>query len=112
MNKLIFFIGICALFVSCKEKEHYESVPKALIPKEKMIDLITNLTILESTYQAKYVQVTRYSWLLQQEADSLFKANGITRQQYDESLTYYNKQHEEMVEMYQEVKTKLQAVPN
>lgn len=107
--KILIAIAVVFSFASCKEKTSLSyPKPENLIEREQMIGILTELSVVEAGYQVKYIQVTRYSYLLQQDADSIFKVFGTDKQAYDESMTYYTHHQEEMLEIYQAVKVNLE----
>jgi hypothetical protein len=53
----------------------------------------------------KYIQVSRYSSLIDQQADSLFRALGTDKKSFEESIEYYTRHQEDLVEIYQQVKS-------
>lgn len=109
MKRFLLIIGIVSVLVSCKGSiSGFYPEPDNLLSKEEMVDILTELAIIESAYQMKYVQVTRYSKVLQQDADSIFRAFKADRHTFEESMTYYGYHQEELIEIYQYVKANLE----
>jgi hypothetical protein len=104
--KFSVFIAFFLVFTACSEKasESYPE-PDNLLEKEEMVEILTELTFLESAYQVKYIQVSRYSSLIDQQADSLFRALGTDKKSFEESIEYYTRHQEDLVEIYQQVKS-------
>ena len=95
--------------VSCSEKASVSyPEPDNLLKKEVFVEILTELTFLESAYQVKYIQVTRYSNLLQQQSDSIFKVFKTDRNVFEENMDYYTHHQEQLVEIYQLVKANLE----
>ena len=106
------FLSIVLLvitLISCQRSEgDIEEKPKNFLDKNKMINILTELTVLESTYQLKYIQASRFSYLMQKDADSLFQVFKTDSKTFDENMIYYNSNPGELAEMYAEVKKKLE----
>ena len=101
-------IGIIALIIaSCSGQIERLPKPDNLIPKEKMIDVLTDLTKLEGLVQNKYGQVSRYYRVMTASGDSLLKVHYVNRKQFEESMDYYGSRQEEMAAMYDEVLERL-----
>lgn len=94
---------------SCGEKVSVSyPEPDQLIEKVEFVEILTELTFLESAYQVKYVQVTRYSHLLQQQSDSIFRVFKTDRNSFEESMEYYAHHQEQLAEIYELVKANLE----
>ena len=88
--------------MSCNEGIQYPDAPKDLIPREKMIHLLKEISILESGIQDAYPGVNRFHKTMIRSVDSLFKAEGVTSEQYEQSMDYYSARQSEMAKMYDE----------
>lgn len=94
---------------SCSEKASVSyPEPDSLLGKEEFVEILTELTFLESAYQIKYIQVTRYSNQLQQQSDSIFKVFKTDRNVFEENMDYYTHHQEQLAEIYQLVKANLE----
>ena len=82
--------------------------PQDLISTKEIVPIITEISIVEGAYQLKYVQVSRYSTLLESAIDSVLKVNNISRDRYDRSMKYYSYNQVELREIYVEVKKELE----
>lgn len=107
--KFLAFI-LCLVLIAACGRESVDKFPEPdnLVEKEQLIPVLTDLSIIESVYQVKYIQVSRYSTLLQREADSIFQKYNITREDYENSMEYYSHNQEEMLEIYQQVKKNIE----
>ncbi|MCO5259039.1 MAG: DUF4296 domain-containing protein [Crocinitomicaceae bacterium] len=112
--KLFYILIICLGFVACKSEGKYQAdkVPSVLLSKDQMTDILTDLTILESAYQNKYIQVSRYSYLLIKDADSIFLKHGTNKLVFDENMVYYSSGIEDLATIYQEVKNRIENLRN
>lgn len=96
-----FFIAL--LFASCSPGVARREAPDNLIKKDKMVEVLTELMKLEGHVSVKYVQVSKYSDLMKASADSLFKAEGVSAKQFEESYEYYAHQQKDLSKMYEQV---------
>lgn len=100
---------ILAGMASCQiDYSDVYSEPDELLTSEQMVDILTELSVVEAAYQAKYIQVSRFSSLLQKEADSIFTTFKTNRTVFEENMTYYGYEREELREIYQQVKVNLE----
>jgi heterodisulfide reductase subunit A-like polyferredoxin len=107
MKNFIYLLSLLFLF-SCAEEVPDMPTPKKFISKGKMIDLLTEIMELESRAQTKYVQLSNYSEILEKEVDSILISKGYSSLVFEENMNYYGSRQDEMIEMYEEVKKKLQ----
>jgi len=98
----LFFIAIILIAASCKDKVIEK--PKNLIERDKMIDMIYDLAILEAakaqtsgTYQ--YPKTTQF-------LKEKYKIDSLT---FAQSTQYYASDMKEYKKMYDEVKERLNA---
>lgn len=98
-----YWIIIALFLASCSPGADRKEAPDNLIPKEKMVDVLTELMKLEGHAEAQYIQVTRYDKLIIASADSLFKAKGISSKQFEASFEYYAHQQSDLEKIYNEV---------
>lgn len=82
--------------------------PENLLDKERMTDVLTELSIIEAAYQMKYIQVSRYSSVLLQDADSVFRVFNTDKDAFDASMDYYGHHQQELAEIYQAVKVNIE----
>lgn len=108
--RLVFCITISlALLSSCAENVPDMPKPKTMIPKEKMISLLTEVMILENRAQTKYVQLSSYNKPLEKAVDSVLVSKGYSSAIFEQNMDYYGSRQEEMVEIYEQVKQQLIA---
>jgi|GEM_PF-3059119 len=104
------FISVLGLCLSACGNEPFEYVvekPANLMPKEKLIDVLTEVTIIEAAHQMKYIQVGRYSTILQNECDSLFKEKNTDKEAFEASMRYYSLQIKVMKKIYESVNNEI-----
>ncbi len=98
--KLIAAILFLFTIVGCSQHIEETPRPKNLIPKEKMVVIITELTKLESHIQATYRSVDRFHKVMTDSGDSLLHAHGVNNEQFESSMEYYGSRQDEMMAIY------------
>lgn len=107
--RFLSIILLVMILISCQRSEAVvEEKPQNFLDKNKMINILTELTVLESTYQMKYIQASRFSYLMQKDADSIFHVFKINGKIFEENMTYYNSNPGELAEIYADVKKKIE----
>lgn len=99
---LLFFLQ------SCNDGLKGLEEPDNLIPKEQMIDVMTEMLILEGHIQTTYSTVNRYYKVMTASGKAYLKTQHITEKQYEESFIYYNSRHEEYKVMLDTIMERLQ----
>ena len=77
--------------------------PDNLVPREEMVDVLTELMKLESAIQIKYVTIDKYHNAIKVSGDSLLNVKGISYDQFEKSMEYYASRQDEMIGIYSEV---------
>jgi hypothetical protein len=106
------FLLTLGLFACKPTVEVGAEKPEILLTKEQMVAVLTDLTIMESVYQQKYIQVPRFSYLMIKEADSILKKHGTSQLVFDANMNYYSADLEALESIYQQVKRNLIAQQN
>ncbi len=103
MNK-IFFIVIFIVFLSCESRTKYEK-PKDLIPKDQMIDLLTDMHIINGVTGIKNkdgLKANNYISLL-------YEKYQIDSTRFASSNLYYTSKISEYEKMFKEVKKRIEG---
>jgi hypothetical protein len=98
MRKIMSFLVILMLFSSCKE-EAVEK-PDRLIEREKMVDIMYDLAILEGV---KYQNPTSMVTYTINPAQYIYKKYKIDSLQFAQSNVYYASNYEEYKDVFDEV---------
>lgn len=106
--KLITAVVLLSLSSCAFEPKQFE-IPKDLIPKDSMILIMHDMSLVESYIHQKYVQLERYALLLRMSGDSLLQDYGMNRERYERSMEYYGKNPKEYMEIFDSVIAKLEA---
>jgi hypothetical protein len=104
------FLGIFLLVIlqSCNSELHGLDKPDDLIPKDKMIVLMTDMLVLEGHIQTTYSTVNRYYKVMSASGRHYLKTKHISEKQYEDSFVYYTSKHEEYKLMLDKVMENLQ----
>lgn len=102
-------ILLLGLSTACSRGIKRPDAPEDLVPRDKMINVLTEMVKLEGHVQNRYQQVTKYYKVMVNSGDSLLKAHNLSKEQFESSMDYYAARQDEMTEMYQEVMEKLNS---
>lgn len=108
MIRIFPILFLLFIFPSCNDGLEGLKEPDNLIPKEQMIDVMTNMLILEGHIQTTYSTVNRYYKVMSASGKAYLKTQHITEKQYEESFIYYNSRHEEYKIMLDKIMERLQ----
>lgn len=106
--KLLTYIVFILAMVGCTD--HIPPLPKPdnCISKQDMTEVLKEIMLVESHVQIKYIQLPKYYEMMAKTGDSILKSRGFTEEQFKNSLDYYGSKQEEMIEIYNDVISKLQ----
>ena len=101
-------IALLIVLQSCNSELHGLKKPDHLIPKDQMIDLMTDMLILEGHIQTTYSTVNRYYKVMTASGRYYLKSKHVTEKQYEESFVYYTSTYEDYKQMLDKVMENLQ----
>ena len=102
---ILLLIALCISGIACKRQweDNKAQKPKDLIPRDKMVAVLTDFHLIESALlysQYKVVNVkTQGSFYYKKILDKYH----ITKDQFDRSLDYYSYHLKELESMYEEI---------
>lgn len=111
LRKGLFLFLIFSL-ASCRDEVKGFSSGDNLIPRDTMVMLIKDMTLLESHVQMKYIQVNRYHKTMKKSGDAVLKKYQISPERYESSMNYYGSHQEEMQSIYAQVLDSLNRMSN
>lgn len=91
-KKYLVLIILSIVIVSCNNTN---DPPKNLIPHDKMALIITDLTLLEATYNTKLIRIDNKKELMQKYSNEIFEKHQVTEDTFDKSYDYYINNSEE-----------------
>lgn len=101
-------IACCMLLLlGCKSEIERIPEPENLIPRDTMVMVLGDLTVLEAHITNKYPTVTVFKDLMKKSGDDLLKKYNISFKRLDESMNYYGSRQEEMQSIYTEIQDSL-----
>ena len=103
MNNLLSTFFILILLCSCSSQE--ETFPEHLIKKEQMVDIIAEIELTQAFIKLK----TAHTDSINQEVlyQNVFERFSVTKKKFNESLTYYASDPEQLEFIYDQVIIKL-----
>ena len=101
------YINLLLLFflLSCGDKD---AKTKEIIEKEKMIDILEEVFVLETYYQSTYGATNQNINALDSSVFLVLKKFGVTKTNFDSSFGYYSKNIAELQEMQTEIMERLE----
>jgi hypothetical protein len=97
-KKLSVLIGVFMMLLSCKQ----EKLPAGIIEKEKMINLLVDMQIVDA-YLNQVANVDTMLLQAKSRYTYIFKKHAIDSVKFSRSLNYYSLRSIELNEMYQTV---------
>lgn len=88
MKYSIYFLAL--FFFSCGNQEDEINIPDSIVEKGDLISMIVELEILEAHYQRQFSRVDLYRNSLDSSSQLIFEDHGVTKQAYEESISYYS----------------------
>lgn len=107
-NKLYILVFGLLFLVSCKYNKPQGTIPSVLIPENKMVEILTDIQIMESAinYKKNTNQVT-YN-LKEKGYDTIFSHHGITDSIFFENVSFYNANTETMNRIFDSITKRLE----
>lgn len=102
-------ISLVILLSACSSELKRVAEPDDLIPKEKMVQIITEMVKLESYLQASYPSVAEYNKVMINSGNKILKKFGVDHAQFERSIDYYGTHQKMMKEIYDEALDKLNS---
>jgi len=105
---LVFFLSLALLFSGCyKVNKDEVKKPANLIPKAKMVDILTDMEIIEGAAVYNKNHYPGYKSIEKSYYRLLLDHYHVTKEQIKASMDYYNSQGNEMAKIYDKVMAKL-----
>lgn len=95
---LVFFMTI---FTSCSRDK--ETIPKGIIPEEKMAEILTDIHIAEAYTNFKNLQAENLRQNISSYYLFIFKNHQVSEEDFEESFDFYSKNPNAFVEVYTQV---------
>jgi hypothetical protein len=85
----LFFILLFGVFSCTGPEELEESKPTDLLEKKEMVEIMSDLAIIEGHVQSKYKTVIAYHKIMTQSGRAYLKTKGVSEDRYERSFDYY-----------------------
>ena len=99
-----FFILFFFFLVSCDSATR----PFSIIEKDKMIDIMEEVLVLETFYKSTPGNTASNKHALDSTVNLVFKQAGVTKTKFEKSYLYYSKNLPEFQKMQEEIMEKLE----
>ena len=99
-----FILILLFAFVSCDTETRHSSI----FEKDKMIDIMEQVLVLETYYQSLPGNPASNKHALDSTVNLVFKKSGITKNNFEESYRFYSSDLEEFKKMQTEIMEKLE----
>lgn len=110
MKKLIIALSVIFALNSCYNVNESETTtPEKIIPKEKLINILTDIQIIEAGFTINKNRVFAGE-LKPKYYQAVLDSNGITLQQLRENINYYQSTPKLMEEIYESVLANLSKI--
>ncbi len=107
-KSLLLFVLLALLLSGCYKVNKLEvKKPANLIPKEKMVDILTDMEIVQGAAVINRERYLGYQDIEKSYYQVLFNHYHVTESQIRSSMDYYNSQGTEMANIYDKVMSKL-----
>jgi hypothetical protein len=108
-KSIAFFLFLALLFSGCyKENKDIVHKPAHLIPKDQLVDILSDMEITEGIINYTRINHPEYKSVANSYYQALFHHYHITKEQLQASLNYYNSRGDEMARVYDKVLEKLE----
>lgn len=102
-----FVILILLIFVNCSKKE--QELPPNVLTRDQMVRVLIDVHILEAKVKKLYLPRDTSKMVYNHYEKMLFKDQGISKAQYEESMSYYIDEIGTMKDIYDQVVDSLLA---
>jgi hypothetical protein len=110
MKRSIYIIFIILIFQAC----YHDRSPEVIIPPEEppisieeMSEILVDMHLAQSAIKEMQSQKKDIQGISEEYHARILKKHGVTKEELDKSLEYYNYRTEELKVIYEEVITKL-----
>ncbi|HET8854300.1 MAG TPA: DUF4296 domain-containing protein [Salinimicrobium sp.] len=107
MQRIFLYISVFLILVSCQDIEEMEK-PEQLIPEEKMVEILTDLSIISSASLIYSRKIDAKIGVA--PVDSMYKKYGIDSVQFAKSSKYYAENYLVYERIYDSVKSNLERL--
>ncbi|MDN6279614.1 MAG: DUF4296 domain-containing protein [Psychroflexus sp.] len=108
IRRVLFGVGIFLMVVAC-QKSYSVAEPDQLIEKQEMIHIITDMMILDAASNVSDIPLLKNDVKAYRFIADKYNVDSI---QLKQNLTYYNTRFDENLEIYEQVKKRIEVKRN
>lgn len=97
------FIGLVFFSIACSDGRPHAPIPERLVEQDKMVDLLTELFVLDAHIKRAYPEFLTQQSVLIQTGDSLMLAHGVKPDDFKASMSYYAVERDQLELIYEKV---------
>ena len=97
------YLFLTTVLLSCSDGIKGFKQPEDLIPRDTMVMLLKDLTLIEAHVQNKYNSVDKYRETMLLSGNEILKNYNISRDRLDRSMDYYGSRQEILAGIYSEI---------
>ena len=101
--KYFFLLLIIFQISSCSDTIKGKPTPENLIPRDSLVMVLKDMTLIESYIQTKYLHVSRFHKTMNMSGKKILNQYSISHKRFEESMEYYGSRQEEMQSIYSQV---------
>lgn len=102
MKFLLILLGI-AVLSSCSDPMEGADKPKNLIPRDTMVMVLKDLTLIESHIQNRYKHVSLFKETMVLSGRKVLDKYHLSHERFEASMNYYGSRQEQMATIYTEI---------
>jgi hypothetical protein len=102
MRIALLFMTIVIL-LSCSDGVKGFKEPEDLIPRDTMVMILKDLTLIEAHVQNKFNSVDQYRETMLLSGNNIIEKYSVTRSRLDRSMDYYGSRQEVLAGIYSEI---------
>ena len=112
MNKSCFigFVLLVSSFVSCSYELEEIEAPENLIPADTMELVLREMMFVEAIVKTKYGNVGQFHETMKKSGKHVLSAFNIDSLRFDQSMDYYVRQQEELLEIYEAIQDTINLI--
>lgn len=102
MRSILFLLTLF-VFSSCSDLMEGTPKPDDLIPRDTMVMVLKDMTLIESHIQTKYMHVSHFQKTMKASGKQILDAYHLSHKRYEESMDYYGSRQDQMQSIYVEI---------
>ncbi len=93
----MFFLG------ACSDSMNGKPTPQNLIPRDTLVMVLKDMTLIESHIQSKYLHVSRFQKTMNMSGKKILDHYSISHKRFEQSMEYYGSRQDEMQSIYAQI---------